>query len=53
MTLARQANAAWDRKDFDEFDRLRDLDEAIRNTPTEELEAVLAKPVDQSRNHAA
>jgi len=46
MTLARAANRAWDRQDFETFDRLRDLDEAIRNTPTDELEAALtAAPV--------
>lgn len=41
MTLARAANRAWDRGDLATFDRLRDLDEAIRNLPTEDLEAAL------------
>lgn len=44
MTLARRANAAWDKGDLATFDRLRDLDEAVKNLPTEELEAFLAKP---------
>lgn len=44
MTLARRANAAWDKGDFATFDRLRDLDEAVKNLPTEELEALLPKP---------
>jgi hypothetical protein len=48
MTLARAANRVWDRGDMERFDLLaslsgRDQDQAIRNIPTEELEAVLPK----------
>jgi len=48
VTLARAANRAWDRGDMERFDLLaslsgRDQDQAIRNIPTEELEAVLPK----------
>jgi hypothetical protein len=45
MTLARAANRLFDRGDFAWFDLLalsgRDVDAAIRNLPTDQLEAVL------------
>jgi hypothetical protein len=48
-SLARRANEAFDRRDFTTFDRLRDLDEAVKNLPTEELEALLPQPLTNSR----
>lgn len=58
MTLARAANRAWDRGDMERFDLLaslsgRELDQAIRNTPTDDLEAVLPKPVSTNTPHRA
>ena len=45
MSLARAANRLWDRDDMSWFDLLalsgRDLDVAVRDAPTDTLEAVL------------
>lgn len=61
MTLARAANRALDRGDALSFDLMaslsdlsgRELDQAIRNTPTDDLEAVLPKPVSTNTPHRA
>ncbi len=53
MTLARAANRAFDRGDLFSFDLMatcREIDEAIRNTPTDELEARLAQITDAHRS---